>query len=112
MESAQDKEFATFGIVNNKLKAGLILGLLSLSLTANIYQVRENATNTKDLYEKMLDRADAAARDEANKTLKIPIEKIYQVTTKADTVLDETRSAAKTAKDAGDSILNLNKTNR
>lgn len=109
MSNPQETEFTTFGIVNKTLRGGILVGLLILSITGNIILTSLLVKMQSDLYSKMLSRADDAARNQADKSLKEPIKKLNQVTTKADTVLDETRNAAKAAKNAGDSILNQHK---
>lgn len=110
MSNPQETEFTTFGIVNKTLRAGILVGLLILSITGNIILTSLIVKMQGDLYGKMLSRADDAARDQANQSLKKPIEKLNEVTTKADTVLDENRAAAKTADSAGKAILNHAKT--
>jgi len=58
MSSAQEREFALFGFINTKLRAGLLLGLLSLSITGNIVLVVKIINMQGDLYEKILQRVD------------------------------------------------------
>ena len=109
MTTPQEKEFAIFGIVNNRLKAGLILGLLTLSITGNIILFGYMITMQANLYEKMINRSDAAARDQADKSLAKPISDIIRVTARADTAISVSIDAAKTADSAGRAILNNQK---
>lgn len=100
MSSAQVKEFETFGIVNNKLKAGLMLGLLSLSLTINIYLVGKLITIQSDLYDKMLNRADEAAKSQTEILLRGPIENMNRAAARVDTAVNVTVGSAKMADSA------------
>lgn len=109
MANPQETEFTTFGIVNKTLRAGILVGLLALSITSNIYLVSSRENTTKDLYEKMIARADEAARERANQLLKKPIENLNEVNAKADTVLNENRAATKRVMTVGDSILKKTK---
>nr|WP_199079064.1 hypothetical protein [Pedobacter sp. ASV19] len=98
MSSIQDKEFAAFGIINNKLKAGLIIGLLSLSLTFNIYLTFKLISVQGDLYEKMLQRVDS----QVDKKLQDPVNKI-------NAAIDRVDTAAKVADSASRHILQKQK---
>lgn len=109
MSNAQDKEFAAFGIINNKLKAGLVIGLLSLSLTCNVYLVIKIINIQSGLYEKMLERADKAARSQTEKILEQPIKNINRAAARVDTAVDVSVASAKTADSAGRVILNYKK---
>lgn len=109
MSSSQEKEFAAFGIINNKLKAGLLIGLLSLSLTANVYLVVKLINLQGELYEKMLHRADSAARSQADKILAEPVKNINRATARVDTATAVSIAAAEKADSAGTVILDYHK---
>lgn len=101
MSSSQDKEFATFGIINSKLKAGLLIGLLSLSITGNMFLTIKLLTTQGDLYEKMLTRADEAARNQTNKVLAEPVKNMNRAAARVDTAVDVAIGSAVTANSAG-----------
>ena len=109
MITPQDKEFAAFGIVKNQLKAGILIGILTLSVTFNILLVIYAFKSKDELWEKLLQKAEVSARDQADKTLEKPVQDLTNVNARADTVLSAAEEAAKTAKDAGQAILNTQK---
>lgn len=102
MSSEQEKEFAVFGIINRKLRAGLIIGLLSLSITANVYLVVKIIGMQGDLYEKMLNRVDS----QVDKKLDPTLNRMTKAIDRVDTAVDASRVAAKVADSAGRIILN------
>jgi len=105
MSALQDKEFAAFGIVNNALKAGLLLGLLSLSLVANIFSVIFIVQNQGKMYEKMLERADDAVKDRVDEKMAVPLERLKNTNNTLDTVIAATAETNKVVDSAGKQIL-------
>jgi phosphoribosylaminoimidazole (AIR) synthetase len=74
----QEQEFAVFGIVNKKLRAGLLIGLLSISIIANGYLVIRLFDTQKDLYNQMLDRMDKTVDKKVNEKLDEPVARMRE----------------------------------
>ena len=85
MSSAQEREFALFGFINTKLRAGLLLGLLSLSITANIILVVKMLDMQSKLYEKILERVDSKVKENVNEQLAPAVDKINRAVDRVDT---------------------------
>lgn len=102
MSLEQEKEFNVFGIINKKLRAGLIIGLLSLSITGNVYLTLKMISMQGDLYEKMLQRVDA----QVDKKLDPAVRKLANAVDRVDTAVAASVDAAKVADSAGRVILN------
>lgn len=88
-DNAQEKEFMVLGIVNKKLRSGLVIGILSLSITANVFLVKMLISMQGELYEKMLQRVDTRVNDKLDepvKDLNKAIERVGNVTQVADSI--------------------------
>lgn len=89
-ESAQEKEFVLFGFMDKRLRAGMLVGLLSLSLTANVILVKmyiDKSDSEAKLVERMYERILAEVQNKVDKKLEKPVEDINAVTKKvADAV--------------------------
>ena len=93
--NSQEKEFQVFGFINNKLRAGMLIGLLSLSLTANIYTVNKIFSIQQDLYEKMLDRVDKQVDKRVDTKLDQPLQKLNSA---VDAVVSSSQTVDSTSK--------------
>lgn len=114
-QNTQEKEFAVFGIINNRLKAGLIIGLLTLSLGTNAIQFNiQLRTNDRivamqaDLYKQMLDRVDRTV----NERLQQPVSQIKKTLKRVDNSLDVVDSVADRANTATRKFENKLKKNK
>jgi len=85
MSSVQEKEFALFGFINTKLRAGLLIGLLSLSITGNIILVIKLINMQGDLYEKILKRVDSQVDSQMDHKLAPTIDRINETVDRVDT---------------------------
>jgi len=95
MMSSQENEFAVFGFVNKRLRAGLLVGLLSLSVTANIYLVIKIISIQGDLYEKMLQRVDTRVDTRVDSKLDPSVDKINASIERIDTAVAVADSASR-----------------
>jgi len=93
--NAQEAEFATFGFISKKLRAGLLIGLLSLSLTANVFLVKFIIGMQGELYEKMLNRVDTQVEQKVDAKLDQPIKEISSALDRVDTSIIVADSASR-----------------
>lgn len=106
MGALQDKEFKTFGIVRDTMKAGVMMGLLTLSLTGNILAIVFIIKNQSELYEKMLARTDVQVKERVDEKLEKPLERLGKSNDQLDTVIAASAETNKVVDSAGKTILN------
>lgn len=82
-ESAQEKEFMLFGFVDKRLRAGILVGFLVLSLSVNAILFKmyiEKSDSIEKLQERMYERILAEVQNKVDKKLEKPVEDINAVT--------------------------------
>jgi uncharacterized membrane-anchored protein YhcB (DUF1043 family) len=103
--SAQENEFMLFGFIDKRLRAGIMIGFLVLSLGTNAYQYSlQQRTNDRiitmqaDLYKQMLDRVDQKVNeklDQPVKQINESVRKVNNSTNRVDSIADRASDVTK-----------------
>jgi ABC-type transport system involved in cytochrome bd biosynthesis fused ATPase/permease subunit len=96
--NAQENEFVLFGFIDKRMRAGIMVGFLVLSLMTNAYQYNlQQRTNDRiiamqaDLYKQMLDRVDKTVNeklDQPVRQINESVKKVNSSTTRVDSIAD------------------------
>jgi hypothetical protein len=94
--NAQENEFMLFGFIDKRLRAGIMIGFLCLSLGTNAYQYSlQQRTNDRiitmqaDLYKQMLSRVDQMVSqklDQPVKQINESVKKVNNSTARVDSI--------------------------
>src|SRR4051812_16353217 len=96
--NAQENEFMLFGFVDKRLRAGILIGFLVLSLSVNAYQFNlQQHTQDRiismqaDLYKQMLERVDQKVNeklDQPVRQINESVQKVNNSTNRVDSIAD------------------------